>query len=246
LNPKSKKNSADPDLENRVLKPAKLSCDAAQRVVSAELRLGQAATALRVVLLPLMSGMAQAGTRWWDGGTGDIITNGNGASAGGAGAWNTTLRNWDQGNGLSHRAWTNANNDTAVLGGTVGTVTLGTGITVGGLVFTSASYMLDGSNLTFRVSGTISDAALATISSVIAGAGSLTRTGAFSYTRRTPALTRLNYTVWTSTDLVNWTQDAGAIQTSGIAVNQVETVAVVLSHGLLTNAKLFVRLRAAP
>lgn len=74
----------------------------------------------------------------------------------------------------------------------------------------------------------------------------LLMSGAFSYARRTPALTRLNYTVWTSTDLVNRTQDAGAIQTSGIAVNQVETVAVVLSPGLLTNAKLFVRLRAAP
>ncbi len=72
------------------------------------------------------------------------------------------------------------------------------------------------------------------------------KSGTFSYTRRTPALTGLKYTVWTSTDLMNWTQDAGAIQTPGIAVNQVETVAVALSPGLLTNAKLFVRLRAAP
>ena len=71
------------------------------------------------------------------------------------------------------------------------------------------------------------------------------KSGAFSYTRRTPALTGLSYTVWTSTNLVNWTQDTGAIQTPGIAVNQVETVAVVLSPGLVTGPRLFIRMRAA-
>jgi hypothetical protein len=69
------------------------------------------------------------------------------------------------------------------------------------------------------------------------------KSGTFSYTRRTPALTGLNYSVWTSTDLLNWTQDTGAIQNPGIAVNQVETVAVTLSPGLVAGPRLFIRMR---
>ena len=68
--------------------------------------------------------------------------------------------------------------------------------------------------------------------------------GTFSYTRRTTALTGLNYTVWTSTDLVNWTQDTGAIQTPGGAVAEVETVAVTVSPGLVVGPRLFIRMRA--
>ena len=37
-------------------------------------------------------------------------------------------------------------------------------------------------------------------------------TGAFRYSRRDRALTLLAYTVWTSTDLVTWTEDEGAEQ----------------------------------
>lgn len=70
------------------------------------------------------------------------------------------------------------------------------------------------------------------------------KSGTFSYTRRLPTLTGLDYTVWTSTNLVNWAQDTGAIQTPGVAVNQVETVAATLSPALLTQPRLFIRLRA--
>jgi alpha-galactosidase len=68
--------------------------------------------------------------------------------------------------------------------------------------------------------------------------------GNFSYTRRDPALTGLSYTVWTSPDLVNWTQDAGAVQTAGPTVNGVQTVSVTVSPGLLTGPRLFMRMRA--
>ncbi|MCU0785063.1 MAG: Ig-like domain-containing protein, partial [Verrucomicrobia bacterium] len=70
------------------------------------------------------------------------------------------------------------------------------------------------------------------------------KSGNFSYTRRTRALTGLNYTVWTSTNLVTWAQDPGAIQTPGTLVAEVETVAVTLSPALLTGPQLFVRMRA--
>ncbi len=70
------------------------------------------------------------------------------------------------------------------------------------------------------------------------------QSGSFTYTRRTPSLTLLNYTVWTSTNLLAWTQDLGAGQTPGAPLNQVETVTVNLSPALRTNPSFFVRLRA--
>jgi len=69
--------------------------------------------------------------------------------------------------------------------------------------------------------------------------------GNFTYTRRDPALTGLTYTVWISTNLVNWVQDTGAVQTPGATVNQVQTVAVTVSPGLVTQPKLFIQMRAA-
>jgi len=69
--------------------------------------------------------------------------------------------------------------------------------------------------------------------------------GTFHYTRRTQTLTGLNYTVWTSTNLVAWTQDTGAVQTPGAPVAEVETVTVNLSPAMLTGPRLFVRVRAA-
>ena len=70
--------------------------------------------------------------------------------------------------------------------------------------------------------------------------------GTFSYTRRTPALTGLNYTVWTSINLTTWTPDTGATQTVASTVADVQTVNVRLSNALLTQPMLFVRVQAAP
>ena len=69
-------------------------------------------------------------------------------------------------------------------------------------------------------------------------------TGTLSYTRRFMALRGFNYTVWTWTDLVTWTQDPGAVQTSGRPVAEVETGTVSLSPALLTGPRLFVRMCA--
>ena len=68
--------------------------------------------------------------------------------------------------------------------------------------------------------------------------------GTFSFTRRDPALTGMTYSVWTSTDLVVWTKDSGALQTPGLPVDDVETVAVMLS-ATPVDGKLFVQVRAA-
>jgi hypothetical protein len=70
--------------------------------------------------------------------------------------------------------------------------------------------------------------------------------GSFTYTRRDASLTALNYIVRTSTDLLHWTVDYGAVQTPGpIDADGVETVAVTLSPHLLDAPELFVQVGVA-
>jgi len=93
---------------------------------------------------------AHAATRWFDGGTVDIGTNGNGASTGGTGTWNTTILNWDAG-ASPHVAWNNANADDAVIAGS-GTLTVGVPVTVGALTlsYTSGTRTISGSEITIN------------------------------------------------------------------------------------------------
>jgi autotransporter-associated beta strand protein len=86
-----------------------------------------------------VSHSASAANRWWEGGSVDLAGNGNSASTGGAGTWNTTLLNWDAG-AVPRVAWNNAGNDTAIFGGTAGAVALTAPITVGGLTFNTIGY----------------------------------------------------------------------------------------------------------
>ena len=120
------------------------------------------------VLMGLVAPPAQAATLWWDGGRTNIPANGNGASQGGSGIWNTTIRNWDAG-AVPHANWVNANNDTAVFGGTAGRVTNGADITVGRLIFATANYVLTNSILTFGTAGSISNSGTATFGCCLAG-----------------------------------------------------------------------------
>ena len=69
-------------------------------------------------------------------------------------------------------------------------------------------------------------------------------TRTFSYQRRSPTLTGSTFTIWTSTNLVNWAEDTTATQTPGTAVGDVETVSVTLSSGLFPATELFVRVNA--
>jgi autotransporter-associated beta strand protein len=90
--------------------------------------------------------------RYWDGGSTDIGTNGNGASAGGAGTWNNTLLNWDAG-AAPHVAWDNAANDTAVFAGTGAAVNVAESITAGGITLSSAGYTFTGSTVAIAAGG---------------------------------------------------------------------------------------------
>jgi autotransporter-associated beta strand protein len=74
----------------------------------------------------------------WDGTAADIGTDGNTASAGGSGTWNTTILNWDIG-ATAHAAWGNTSSDTAILAGAAGTVTLGADMNIGTLQINPAN-----------------------------------------------------------------------------------------------------------
>jgi hypothetical protein len=65
--------------------------------------------------------------------------------------------------------------------------------------------------------------------------------GTLSFTRRDDALTGLLSSIETSTDLLVWTKDSGAVLVPGAPINDVETVVATLSADLLTEPKLFVR-----
>ncbi len=126
-----------------------------------------------------ISSHAPAATLHWDGGVVDILTDGNGASQGTSGTWDTTLLNWD-GGASPHVAWNNSNNDTAVFGGTAGTVTLGANITASGLTFNTTGYAISGNTLTLTGTATINTATSvsATMNSIIAGSSGLLKSGA--------------------------------------------------------------------
>ena len=117
---------------------------------------------------------------YWDGGDSDIATSGDGTSDGGDGTWNTSLLNWDEG-ASPHVSWNNANNDIAFFGGSPGTVTLADPITVGGLQFDTANYIIDGEALTFSTTGEIAVRTFpnqsVSIASDIGGNAGLTKTG---------------------------------------------------------------------
>lgn len=95
---------------------------------------------------------------------------------GGNGDWDTSTENWQRA-GLC--AWTNANNDTAYFWDSPGTVSLTEGITIGGLSFNIAGYMLSGSTMTLGQDSTFDMPVTgsSTNNSTLAGTFGLTKTG---------------------------------------------------------------------
>lgn len=70
-------------------------------------------------------------------------------------------------------------------------------------------------------------------------------TGTFTYTRRKRAFSGMDYTIWTSTDLNDWTEDTGASQaTSAIPGTDNESVEVVISPEHMGGQRLFLRIQA--
>lgn len=112
--------------------------------------------------------------------------------AGGTGAWDNSTANWFD--GAAAVPWAGGN--TALFGGTAGTVTVSGTVAVGGAAFNTTDYTLTGGTLalsgatpTFTtdagVSATISSAISGTATLVKSGAGTLTFSGAKTYTGAT-------------------------------------------------------------
>ncbi len=139
--------------------------------------------------LGLASASTHAASLYWDG------TNTTVNADGGTGTWDTSATNWDSaGTDGTDATWSNATPDSAVFGGTAGTVTLGTGITAGGITFTTTGYTVTGNTLTLgnaTVGVDTGSGVSATIGSILAGtntglvktgAGTLTLSGANTFT----------------------------------------------------------------
>ena len=151
-------------------------------------------------MFALSAGVALATDLTWDTAPGTVGA-GDSSITGGDGTWNTTNGNWTSDGGGNNVAWVNANNDTAVFGGAAGTVTLGTGITVGGLQFDTAGYTITGDTLTFGAAGAIAANVDATIDSLVAGGVAITKTGAGKLTL-TGANTHTGLTTISSGELI--------------------------------------------
>ena len=109
--------------------------------------------------------MADAATYYWDG----TNTVANNQVNGGTGAWNAANTNWTNADGSVNNAWV-AGSD-AVFSATAGTVTLGSGASVGNLVFDVTGYLLTGNTITLS-NGSVIDtgSGTATINSTLSGA----------------------------------------------------------------------------
>src|SRR2546423_157930 len=93
------------------------------------------AIGLAVGAVLLRGSIIQATNVSWDG-------DGAGAPTGGSGTWSTTIANWTSDNGASYNPW--VNNDTALIGGTAGTITISGLVQVNTASFLTNGYYLNG------------------------------------------------------------------------------------------------------
>ncbi len=104
-----------------------------------------------VLALTLSFGLvAQGATYYWDDGTVTV----NGASGGGSGAWTVGASGWED--GTSAQNWADGND--ADLGGTAGTLTLGSDISVGAVTLRVNGYMINSAGNTMNINGAMSGA----------------------------------------------------------------------------------------
>lgn len=127
----------------------------------------------------------------WGGGGSNI--GGTGSPAGGSGTWDTTIQNWTLnpygGSGNPYVPWPNVNTHDAVFGGAAGTVTIGSGVTVGNIAVNTSNYVFSLTanrtiNLTsFSGAGLASSSFQATSDAqilIISGVGTTTYSGAIN------------------------------------------------------------------
>ncbi|MDA1201153.1 MAG: autotransporter-associated beta strand repeat-containing protein, partial [Planctomycetota bacterium] len=123
------------------------------------------ATCCLASLAAIVGSPAIAATLTWD----------PAGAGGGDGSWNTTDSSWD--NAGTPQTWVNAAGDTAIFGGTAGTVTLGEAISAAGLQFDTAGYTITANTLTLTGTAELTANADATIASTLGGTSPLLKSG---------------------------------------------------------------------
>lgn len=142
--------------------------------------------------------------------------------SGGTGVWDLTTANWSNG-GSVDVIWINIAPETAIFGGTAGTITVSSGINISTLDFQTGGYTLTSGSLVLGAGGVITTATGSTqIASTIGGAdftksggGTLTLSGANVHTGGT--------TVNAGTLLINNTSGSGS-GSGSVIVNNSGTV----------------------
>lgn len=132
---------------------------------------------LITTLVLIVSNAASAANFQWD-------VNGVATGLGGTGTWDTSSLFWDllgtapDDGTAATTAYTFTSADIAVFGGTAGTVTLGTGVTVNGLKIDTVGYIITGNTLSLAgTTPTITANTNASISSALAGSAGLVKDG---------------------------------------------------------------------
>lgn len=190
---------------------------------------GRRWVALWVTAAVVGAGSVSADTYTWSANT-------TGAALDGSGAWNTSAANW-VGAGDVHTAWNNAGGDTAAFGagGTAGTVTAASGLTLGGLLFNagvSGAYTLNGAALALTGSPLFTANANATVSNALMGPVGFTKSGsgALTLTSNQSSFTG-NVTVAQGTLIVNAGNNVVAPTNSALGYLLAAERAIAVANG---------------
>jgi fibronectin-binding autotransporter adhesin len=175
--------------------------------------------------------LSHSAVHFWDGNstTGDA----DGAN----GTWNFSNTNWDSAarNGTD-QVWSNIVANTAVFGGTAGTVTLAAPISVSGLSFNTNGYVLNGSTSALDMSGNVkislgTGVSLATLTGGITGSGNVTLSLSNRLTSSTLSLNGTSTGGWTGTTTIDRAIVLALSQNSQALVN---TSAINLNGGTIS------------
>ncbi|WP_035606284.1 autotransporter-associated beta strand repeat-containing protein [Haloferula sp. BvORR071] len=133
---------------------------------------------------------------YYDGGTTDIVANGDAAAAATAGNWNTTLLNWDQGT-IAHLPWANDGSATAILatGAYAITVDPATPLAVAGIKrfgTTANATLISGGTLALQPGANLHEGFVGTSDQGLRIASKLTGSGGFTVTGRTSSGTNFS------------------------------------------------------